>query len=291
MNKFVLFLFALLFTTSVFSQNGKYMGQVKINPIPTGQSLNFNIMSGNPSTAFKLDAKTGELFINNQNAINSHGWNYSLSIRLRYSKNNVIIRDSMVTFNITPQYAKLVNEIRVNPVPNGQSINFYIMSGNPSTAFTIDPNVGAIFINNQTAIDAYGWRYMLVVRLRYSTKVNGNTVILADTMRTIRILNMTNGKLIGKMIATDPDNKNTTIQTLNYYIMSGNYSTAFKINGTSGDITINNVSAINTWMKTNDRYTLNIRARDNGTPYKESFGNALILLFGGVPRQDVFNCR
>jgi hypothetical protein len=286
MKTLILFL-SLSLSVSVFGQNGKYMGQVKINPIPVGQSLNFNIMSGNPSTAFKLDSKTGELTINNQSAIDAHGWNYTLGIRLRYSQNNVILRDSMVNFKITPDYAKLVNEIRVNPVPNGQSINFYIMSGNPSTAFKIEPSVGAIFINNQTALDGYNWYYTLVVRLRYSK----NGVVLADTMRTIRILNMMNGQSIGKMVATDPDNARATTQKLSFYFMSGNYSTAYRIDGTTGYIYINNVSAINSYMTTNTQYVINVRARDNGTPYKEDFGNATIKLFGGLPRQDVFNCR
>jgi hypothetical protein len=289
--KFLLVIFFVLFSIFSIAQNGKYMGQVKINPIPSGQSLNFNIMSGNPSTAFKIDSKTGQIFINNQTAINSHGWDYTLSIRLRYSKNNVIQKDSLVNFKITSQYSKLVNEIKVNPVPVGQSINFNIQSGNPSTAFTIDPNVGSIFINNQSAIDSYTWRYNLVVRLRYSTKINGVSVILADTLRTIRILNLTNGRLIGKMIASDPDNVPVVKQTISFYFMSGNYSTAFKINGTTGDITVNNVSAINTWMVTNDRYILNVRAKDNGTPNYASYANGTILLFGGIPRKDVFNCR
>jgi hypothetical protein len=269
------------------AQNGKYMGQVKINPIPVGQSLNYNIMAGNPSTAFRLDSKTGELFINNQSAIDANGWNYNLNIRLRYSQNNVIIKDSTVYFKITPSYAKLVNEIRVSPIPKGQSLNFYIMSGNPSTAFTVDPSVGAIFKNNQTAIDAYSWYYTLVVRIRYSK----NGVIIADSMRTIRILNMTNGKYIGKFVATDPDNKNVVLQTLNFYFMSGNPNTAWKISGSGGDITINNVGAINTYMTTNDTYTLNVRVRDNGVPYKDSFANAIIKLFDNLPKRDVFNCR
>ena len=41
-------------------------------------------------------------------------------------------------------------------------------------------------------------------------------------------------------------------------------------------------------MKTNDRYVINVRVRDNGVPYKESFANAIILLYGNVPKRDVF---
>lgn len=185
------------------------------------------------------------------------------------------------------QNGKNIGRVKTNPVQVGQSINFNIMSGNPSTAFKVDPKTGDITINNQSAIDTYNWSYTLVIRLRYST----NGVIIGDTMRTIRILNMVNGKVIGKMIATDPDNIKTTRQKINFYFMSGNYSTAFRIDGASGYIYVNNVTAINTWMNNNLQYVINVRARDNGTPYKEAFGNATIKLFGGLPRQDVFNCR
>ena len=193
----------------------------------------------------------------------------------------------LLSITVFGQNGKNIGKVKVNPVPAGQSLNFNITSGNPSTAFKIDGKTGDLFINNQSAIDVYNWYYTLVIRLRYSS----NGVIIGDTMRTVRILNMVNGSVIGKMIATDPDNLKTTRQKINFYFMSGNYSTAFRIDGTSGYIYVNNVTAINTWMNNNTQYIINVRARDNGTPYKEDFGNATIKLFDALPRQDVFNCR
>lgn len=190
------------------------------------------------------------------------------------------------------QNGKYIGTVKINALPPGQSVNFNIQSGNYSTAFRIDASKGEMFVNNQTAIEAYAdWKYTLVVRVRYSTKVNGVTTILADTMRTIRILNMVNNKYIGTMVAVDDDNIPIPKQRITFYIVSGNYSTAFKIDGTTGKLTIANVNSIVNWLKTNDRYVLNIRARDSGKPYAEGFGTATILLFGNVQRQDVFNCR
>jgi len=279
----------------MFAQDGKYMGQVKIYPTPYGETINYNIMAGNPSTAFKINAKTGEIYINSQKAIDSHGWNYILDIRLRYSANGVILRDSMVKFVIDSRYSKLVNEIRVNPIQKNEFINFNIMSGNYSTAFTIDPKVGAIFINNQAAIDAYGKSYKLIVRLRYSDSTGR---LIGDKMRTIKILNITNGMFVGNLLASDDDNLRADVQTLRFRIMSGNYSTAFKIttkknvNNYYGEITVSNASAINEWFKTKDYYTLNIRVRDNGNPMGEAFTDTILYLVQpGMPRIDVFNCR
>ena len=194
----------------------------------------------------------------------------------------------LISIFVTAQNGKYIGKIVTFSIPTGMSLNYAIMSGNYSTAFKVDFKKGELFINNQTAIDAYaGWYYTLVVRLRYSK----NNVIVTDSMRTIRILNTINNKFIGKFIARDPDNEITVTQILNFYFVSGNYSTAFKINGKTGDISIANVSVINNWMKTNDKYTINTRVRDNGVPYKESFANAIILLFDNLPKQDVFNCR
>ena len=116
---------------------------------------------------------------------------------------------------VTAQNGKFIGQVITDPAPAGQSINFNIMSGNIGTAFRIDAKTGDMFINNQTAIDANtSWRYMLVIRLRYSQ----NGVILADIMRTIRVLNIVNNKLIGLFVATDPDIKQR--QKLSYYFMS-----------------------------------------------------------------------
>ena len=202
-------------------------------------------------------------------------------------KTKILLFSLLLTFCATAQTGYYVGQVSTSPIPAGQSINFYFISGNPSTAFTIESATGKIYVKNQTAIDAYKWYYTLVVRLRYSTKINGSTVILADSLRTIRILNLVEGKLIGKFIATDPD----VNQTLNYYFMSGNFSTAFRINGSTGDITIASPTAIKERMKTYDRYTLNVRVRDNGIPYKESFANAIILVYGNLSKRDVFYCR
>lgn len=183
------------------------------------------------------------------------------------------------------QNGKFIGQVITNPVPAGQSINFNIMSGNIGTAFKIDAKTGDMFINNQTAIDANtSWRYMLVIRLRYSQ----NGVILADTMRTIRVLNVVNNKSVGIFVATDPDTKQK--QKLSYYFMSGNYNTAYKISNT-GNISVSNASAINIRAPTTDRYVLNVRVRDNGVPNLTTYANATILLWGGLPKRDVFNCR
>jgi len=279
----------------VFAQNGKYMGQVKIYPTPAGESINYNITAGNPSTAFRIDSKTGEIYINSQSAIDNHGWDYVLDIRLRYSANGVVLRDSMVKFKFDSRYSKLVNEIRENPIQKNVFINYNIMSGNFSTAFSIDPKVGAIFINNQAAIDEYKKSYKLIVRLRYSD-LTGR--LIGDKMRTIKILNITNGMFVGNIVAIDDDNILRPTQTLTYRIMSGNISTAFKVttkqnmNNYYGEITVANAPAINNWFKTKDLYTLNVRVRDNGNPTKEAFGDVILYLVQpGISRIDVFNCR
>lgn len=273
------------------AQNGKRVGQVKIYPTPANQALNYYILSGNPSTAFKIDAKTGDVFVNNQAAIDAHGWVYSMQIRLRYSTNGVILRDSIVLFKTDARYAKLVNEIRIGPIPKDNLINFNIQAGNTGTAFEIDPKTGAIFIKNQAAVDAGAWRYMLTIRQRYSK----DGVITGDVFKTIRILNFVKNQYIGTISYTDEDRN----QSYTYKIMSGNYSTAFYINTKTGALYVSNPTAINAQIiaamtyptQYSSTYVLSIRVLDNGIPMASGYGTASILMFANVPTQDIFNCR
>ena len=69
-----------------------------------------------------------------------------------------------------------------------------------------------------------------------------------------------NGKVIGKISATDPD----TADTLTYSIAGGTGLGIFSINSTTGDISVANASALD--YETTTSYTLDIVVTDNGAP-------------------------
>ena len=70
--------------------------------------------------------------------------------------------------------------------------------------------------------------------------------------------NMPNGTQVGLIIATDPDQG----QTLTYSIQSGNTDNAFAVNSATGELTVNNVDALD--YETNPEFNLTVQVQDNG---------------------------
>lgn len=77
-----------------------------------------------------------------------------------------------------------------------------------------------------------------------SITINSNAVnqspVIKDQTFTLSGNNLSNGTVVGNVIATDPD----AVQTLTYSILSGNTGNAFAINSSTGVITIANSSSI-----------------------------------------------
>lgn len=72
--------------------------------------------------------------------------------------------------------------------------------------------------------------------------------------------NMSNGTLVGTVVATDPN----TSQTKTFSIVSGNVNSTFSINATTGAIVVTNVAALN--FEATPTYSIVIKVQDNGTP-------------------------
>ncbi|MBL0135867.1 MAG: cadherin repeat domain-containing protein [Chitinophagaceae bacterium] len=71
--------------------------------------------------------------------------------------------------------------------------------------------------------------------------------------------NSANGTTVGTVVASDPN----AGQTLTYSILSGNTSTAFAINSTTGVLTVANTTALN--YETTPSFALVVKVQDNGT--------------------------
>ena len=67
-----------------------------------------------------------------------------------------------------------------------------------------------------------------------------------------------NGTSVGTVVATDPD----AGDTLTYAIVGGNTDNAFAINADTGEITVNNVDALD--FETNPTFALSVRVVDGG---------------------------
>ncbi len=84
----------------------------------------------------------------------------------------------------------------------------------------------------------------------------------------------TNGTLVGKVVASDPN----TGQTLSYTITSGNTNNAFALNQSNGNLTVANTSALN-----GNAFNLIVKVTDNGTPVLSS--QATITVNITIPNQ------
>ena len=72
--------------------------------------------------------------------------------------------------------------------------------------------------------------------------------------------NAVNGTVVGTAVASDPD----AGDTLSYAITGGNTGGAFAINASTGQITVNNPSALN--FETTPSFSLTVQVTDAGTP-------------------------
>jgi hypothetical protein len=270
------------------SANGTVVGQVIASDPDAGQTITYSITGGNTSNAFSINASNGLLTVANSQVLNYESIpSFQLIVRVTDNGTGNLWSQATVTVNLLN-----VNE---NPVIANQSFNvlqnalngtivgtviatdpdlnqilsYSITSGNTNSAFAINSSTGRITVANSTAI--VSGSFSLTVRVTD----NGTPVLWSAATVTITVTgtanqapvitnqsfsiaqNAPNGTLVGTVVATDPD----AGQSLTYSITGGNTNTAFAINPSNGNLTVNNSSAL-----TIQAYTLTVRVTDNGSP-------------------------
>jgi len=95
--------------------------------------------------------------------------------------------------------------------------------------------------------------------------------VIADQQFSINE-NSPNGTVVGNVIASDVDKD----QILKYYIISGNFNDAFKIDSLTGAISVNNSSVLD-YEKTT-KFELGVRVKDNYVEILSSSSNVTISI-------------
>lgn len=158
--------------------------------------------------------------------------------------------------------------------PDGDTLRYEIIGGNPSGAFSIDMWTGEIKVLNGGLNYEAQSSYALEVRV-----TDDGDPALADTAYVTVNLNDLNeaptanpagpfslnensagGTAVGAVTATDPDFG----QTLTYSIVSGNTNGAFAIDPNTGAITVANAAALD--YETTPSFNLVVQVSDSGTP-------------------------
>lgn len=282
-----------IFSIPELTANGTLVGTIVATDPDAGQTKTFAITSGNISSAFSINSTTGAVSVAVSSVLNFLvNPIFNLNVRVTDNGTGNLFDDATITINLTQstnQPPVIVNQsfqvnenlsngtsvgIVVASDPNvGQALSYSIMSGNTNSAFAISATSGNLTIANSAAVN-----YEVLTSFALVVKVqdNGTGNLSSQAVATQVVINMneppiannqafsipelsTNGTIVGTVVATDPDAGQTKI----FAITSGNTSSAFLINSTTGVITVAASSALNFLI--NPVFNLNVRVTDNGT--------------------------
>lgn len=154
------------------SANGSSVGTVTATDQDSGQTLTYSIESGNPNGEFAIDAKTGQIVVANSAALNFEV-NPVFNLVVKVADNGAPTLYSTTTVTITlrdvneaPQISSqsfkidekspnglMLGALWASDPDVGQSLAYFIVSGNSNGAFAINPATGKISVANSAALD------------------------------------------------------------------------------------------------------------------------------------------
>ena len=253
---------------------------------PDGDALTFSITAGNTSSAFALDAVTGELTVNDETILDFETTpTFSLTVEV---SDGVLTDDATMTIdlndvndtNVAPEIVDQTFSIAENSVngsfvgavsasdANGDILTFSILSGNTNDAFDLSTD-GDLTVGNATELDFETSRsFDLIVEvtdglLSASATI---TVDLTDVDESVnqapQILDQTfsvdensaNGTAVGSVASFDPDG-----DALTFSITAGNTNDAFDLSA-DGDLTVGNAAELD--FETTPSFSLTVEVSD-----------------------------
>ncbi|MDY0103306.1 MAG: cadherin domain-containing protein [Lentimicrobium sp.] len=293
------------FSTAENRANGSIIGTVVASDPDAGQTLSYTLTAGNTNNAFAINANNGSLTVVNSQALNYETTpQFQLTVRVQDNGEGNLSASATITISLTdvneaPQMSginvqinensptgTMVGQMSATDPDNGQTITFSISSGNTGNAFTINPATGQISVASSEALN---FEALQSIQLTISATDNGTPSTFTTAIAVINILNVNEspvmsdqdfesennpetGAIIGTLYASDPDNG----QTLSYSIVSGNTSSAFNLNSSSGLLSVANASAVN--YQINPVFNLIVRATDNGNPSLNCTANVTVTV-------------
>jgi VCBS repeat-containing protein len=297
------------FSIAENSVNGTLVGQVIASDPDAGQTITYSITSGNTGNAFAINAASGVVSVSNQQTLNFET-NPQLQLTVQVQDNgtgnltaSATITINLIDVNESPEMSNKSFQLNENSPAGtvagtmtatdpdqGQTISFAITAGNQSGAFSINPTSGVIQVSNSSVIDFELYQSFTVTIVATD---NGTPSLSATASAVISIIDLNEspvindqdfevesgaptGHIIGEVEASDPD----AGQSLTYSIISGNTSSAFQINPSSGVLSVANSSAVN--YLTNPQFNLVVRVTDNGNPSLNSSANVLVFVSAQV---------
>jgi hypothetical protein len=251
------------------------IGTVSATDQDSGQTVTFQIDSGNVDGAFAIDPVTGVLTIANSQAIDFETHSvFHLVIRatdnaspttasstgvVNVSLRNVneppVIPTQTLSVPENSRQGTLVGAVAAHDPEPGQTILFAIVSGNQNGAFTINANSGVLTVANPDALDFETGPLITIV---IKGTDNANPALSSTGIVRVNVLNVDeppeisnqvltipenapNGTIVGVVEATDPDE---TIGLL-YEVSAGNQGDAFRVDPLTGELIVNKSAFLN----------------------------------------------
>lgn len=284
---------------------GTVVGTVLATDQDAKQTLTYSITGGNVNDAFALDSATGVLTVKTASALNFEFVpQFSLTVRISDNGNPQLATTIPVTVNLKdvndlPTFTintatfvvaenspvnTFVGQLVASDQDVGQTLTYFIASGDPNGTFTID-NQGVISVLNTAFLD---YETNPTFNLTIAARDNGTPTQTGFGTAKITLANVNEppvvpnqsfavkinapvGTTVGTVQASDPEK-----QPLKFAITAGNgaLNNSFAINADTGKITVNNRNAV----RSNTTYRLTVRATDSGNPALSSSGTVTIVV-------------
>lgn len=266
------------------------------NDPDAGQTLTFAITGGNRNNAFKVDAATGIVSVDNSLALDwENAPPFTLSISATDSANPALtatgtLKVLLKNANDAPRVynaAKTISEnlpagslvldykIVARDQDTGQTLKYAITAGNTGNAFAIHPDTGLITVNNAAAVDfETNPQFVLTIKVTDNGTPSLSssatlTINLKDILEPATVVpatfalpeNSAVGTNVGTVTPTAPPSPG---KTRSFAITGGNPNNAFSINATTGQIEVNNPAALN--FEGTPTFSLVVTITDTGSP-------------------------
>ncbi len=270
-----------------------------------GQLHTFSITGGAGSGAFAIDPNSGIISVADSAPLDFETTPvFTLTVRVTDNGAPPLFGEADIRINlrdaneapiVDPQTASIsenspVDTLVGTPVTYNdeliQSHVFSITAGNTLGAFKIDAATGQVSVANPAALDFEATPvFTLTVRVTDNgtpqqfgqaafivNLVNVNEAPLVAAASFGLDENSANGTAVGTVLVNEPD----AGQTHTWSILSGNTGGAFAINAGSGQLTVNDHTALD--FETTPVFTLTVQATDNGTPPLSGSNQVVISL-------------
>lgn len=279
------------FAVNEDATNGSSVGVVALDAL-AGDDVNsvvFSITAGNTGGAFAIHSATGELTVADTTAIDFEvSSTFALTVQvtddggattdtatITVNVNDLEPMVSNQTFNVDEDAADgtIVDIVALDQTPGSDinSVTFEIIGGNTGSAFAIDSSTGEISVASTMAIDfEMSNSFALTVQVTDDAGATTDTATITVNINDIEPLisdqsfgvteDAANGSSVGTVALNLPPGSD--LNSVTFSIVGGNTGSAFTIDINTGEITVNNTTAID--FEASSAFALTVQVTDDG---------------------------